>query len=78
MIAFGRFFISNPDLPERIRKGSSLNMYDRATFYTNTFNGGCFEGYTDYPNLSGTVGKQGKYKLIEQNEIGLSAPKAKM
>jgi N-ethylmaleimide reductase len=43
-VAFGRHFISNPDLPERIRLGLPLNPYDRATFYT-------FEarGYTDYP-----------------------------
>ena len=43
-VAFGRHFISNPDLPERIRLGLPLTPYDRATFYT-------FEarGYTDYP-----------------------------
>jgi N-ethylmaleimide reductase len=29
MIAFGRWFISNPDLPERIRKGAAFNVYDR-------------------------------------------------
>ena len=42
-VAFGRHFISNPDLPERIRLGLPLDPYDRATFYT-------FEaiGYTDY------------------------------
>lgn len=43
-IAFGRFFISNPDLPERIQKGAELNPYDRSTFY-----GGLDKGYTDYP-----------------------------
>jgi N-ethylmaleimide reductase len=42
-IAFGRLFISNPDLPERIRKGVELTPYDRRTFY-----GGGAEGYTDY------------------------------
>jgi N-ethylmaleimide reductase len=44
LVAFGRHFISNPDLPERIRKGLPLAPYDRNTFYT-------FEakGYTDYP-----------------------------
>ncbi|MCA6098408.1 alkene reductase [Bradyrhizobium sp. WSM 4400] len=45
-VAFGRLFISNPDLPERIRKGEPLNAYNRATFY-----GGEAEGYTDYPRL---------------------------
>jgi N-ethylmaleimide reductase len=33
-IAFGRFFISNPDLPGRLRLGAALNPYDRATFYS--------------------------------------------
>jgi N-ethylmaleimide reductase len=43
-VAFGRYFISNPDLPERIKKGQPLNPYDRDTFY-----GGDTRGYTDYP-----------------------------
>lgn len=45
-IAFGRYFISNPDLPERIRAGSPLTPYNRATFY-----GGGPEGYIDYPTM---------------------------
>ena len=45
-IAFGRYFISNPDLPERIRQGAPLTPYDRSTFY-----GGGARGYTDYPPL---------------------------
>ena len=45
-IAFGRSFIANPDLPERIRKNAPLNPPIRATFY-----GGAAEGYTDYPTL---------------------------
>ncbi len=45
-IAFGRFFISNPDLPERIRKGVAFTPYNRATFY-----GGGPEGYVDYPTM---------------------------
>ncbi|MDE1994920.1 MAG: alkene reductase [Rhizobiaceae bacterium] len=32
-IAFGRLFIANPDLPERIRLGAPLNPYHRPTFY---------------------------------------------
>lgn len=44
IIAFGRPFIANPDLPERIRRGVPFTPYDRATFY-----GGDVEGYTDYP-----------------------------
>jgi N-ethylmaleimide reductase len=43
-IAFGRHFISNPDLPARIRRGVALAPYNRATFY-----GGEAAGYTDYP-----------------------------
>jgi N-ethylmaleimide reductase len=43
-IAFGRLFIANPDLPERLRSNMPLNRYDRATFY-----GGNAKGYTDYP-----------------------------
>lgn len=36
IIGFGREFISNPDLPERIKEGYPLTPYDRSTFYTNT------------------------------------------
>jgi N-ethylmaleimide reductase len=43
-IAFGRIFISNPDLPQRLRHGFPLTPYNRATFY-----GGEEAGYTDYP-----------------------------
>ncbi len=46
-VAFGRHFISNPDLPERIRKSGPLTPYDRATFY-----GGDSKGYTDYLTLN--------------------------
>jgi N-ethylmaleimide reductase len=44
LVAFGRHFVSNPDLPNRIRLGQPLSPYDRGTFYT--FNA---DGYTDYP-----------------------------
>lgn len=44
LVAFGRHFISNPDLPKRIKLGLLLNAHDRATFY-----GGNARGYTDYP-----------------------------
>ncbi|OUL71205.1 alkene reductase [Paraburkholderia hospita] len=43
LVAFGRMFISNPDLPERLRTGKPLTRYDRSTFY-----GGDARGYTDY------------------------------
>jgi N-ethylmaleimide reductase len=42
-IAFGRIFISNPDLPRRLQNGFPLAPYNRATFY-----GGEAAGYTDY------------------------------
>jgi N-ethylmaleimide reductase len=45
-VAFGRLFISNPDLPKRLELGSELNSYDRQSFY-----GGAEKGYTDYPAL---------------------------
>lgn len=45
-IAFGRAYIANPDLVERIRSGAPLNAPDEATFYTPGPN-----GYTDYPKL---------------------------
>jgi N-ethylmaleimide reductase len=44
-IAFGRIFISNPDLPSRLQHGHPLTPYNRKTFY-----GGDLEGYTDYPS----------------------------
>ncbi|KAG2235203.1 hypothetical protein BDF21DRAFT_431859 [Thamnidium elegans] len=44
LIAFGRAFIANPDLPERLRNGWELNKYNRNTFYTHDA-----VGYTDYP-----------------------------
>jgi N-ethylmaleimide reductase len=45
-VAFGRYFISNPDLPHRLRTGAALTPYYRPTFY-----GGGEVGYTDYPAL---------------------------
>jgi N-ethylmaleimide reductase len=47
-IAFGRIFISNPDLPRRLRYGFPLTPYNRSTFY-----GGEETGYTDYPVYDG-------------------------
>ncbi|MFZ3074958.1 MAG: N-ethylmaleimide reductase, partial [Psychrobacter glacincola] len=45
-VAFGRDYIANPDLAERIHQGAPLNEQHPATFY-----GGGTEGYTDYPFL---------------------------
>ncbi|MCB4820122.1 alkene reductase [Roseicella aerolata] len=46
LIAFGRPFIANPDLVERLRIHAPLNLPDRDTLY-----GGDARGYTDYPAL---------------------------
>jgi N-ethylmaleimide reductase len=46
LVAFGRLFIANPDLVERLRLNAVLNTPDTATFY-----GGGAAGYTDYPAL---------------------------
>jgi N-ethylmaleimide reductase len=46
LVAFGRPFISNPDLVERLRSGAPLAPVERKTLY-----GGGAEGYTDYPAL---------------------------
>ena len=47
LVAFGKDFLANPDLPARLEAGASLNDPDPATFY-----GGDAKGYTDYPALA--------------------------
>ncbi|MEV6994303.1 alkene reductase [Streptomyces sp. NPDC093228] len=44
LVAFGRFFASNPDLPRRFKEGLALTHYDRSAFW-----GGDVTGYIDYP-----------------------------
>jgi N-ethylmaleimide reductase len=53
LIAFGKPFISNPDLVERLKRGAQLNAPDKATFY-----GGGARGYTDYPVLGEALAAQ--------------------
>jgi N-ethylmaleimide reductase len=48
LVAFGRHFLANPDLPERLRRNLPLNPYDRTTFYY-----GAEKGYADYPVYEG-------------------------
>jgi N-ethylmaleimide reductase len=48
LVTFGRYFVSNPDLPRRIKLGVPLTPHDRKTFYT--FDA---RGYTDYPFYDG-------------------------
>jgi len=47
LVSFGRLYIANPDLAERLGIGASLNVPDRATFF-----GSDAAGYTDYPFLT--------------------------
>ena len=47
MVAYGRPYIANPDLAERLRRDAPLNQGDSKTYY-----GGGREGYTDYPSLA--------------------------
>lgn len=47
-LLFGRYFISNPDLVERLREGRPLTQYDRSRFY-GPFPADPHVGYTDYP-----------------------------
>src|SRR5688500_4512380 len=47
LIAYGRHFLANPDLVERLRRGAPLNRPDTSTFYTDGP-----KGYTDYAPLA--------------------------
>lgn len=44
LFAVGRYFISNPDLVDKLENSAALTPYDRSTFYTRDAN-----GYVDYP-----------------------------
>lgn len=49
-VAWGRLFISNPDLPLRFETGAPINAGDPNTYYAEGA-----RGYTDYPTLSETL-----------------------
>ena len=51
LIAFGRKFIANRDLPGRLRMRAALNADDPTTYY------GGGERYTDYPSLAQARGE---------------------
>jgi 12-oxophytodienoic acid reductase len=51
LVAYGRWFLANPDLPKRFQVDAPLNKYDRPTFYTSD----PVVGYTDYPFLESTA-----------------------
>jgi N-ethylmaleimide reductase len=55
LIALGRKFLANPDLPERFKEHKPLNADDPSTYY-----GGGAKGYTDYPSLAQERGEQPK------------------
>ena len=50
-VAFGRMFIANPDLPQRIWAGVPLNAFERSTAY-----GGGAHGYSCSPLLAKAAG----------------------
>ncbi|CCE64447.1 hypothetical protein TPHA_0H02440 [Tetrapisispora phaffii CBS 4417] len=50
LIAYGRYFVSNPDIVDRVEKGLPLNNYDQPHFYTMTA-----EGYIDYPTYDEAI-----------------------
>jgi N-ethylmaleimide reductase len=62
LVAFGRLFIANPDLPERFRRNAPLNTPDPETFY-----GGGVKGYVDYPTLAQQLGEEDApdYSVLE-------------
>ncbi|KAI4324206.1 hypothetical protein L6164_023761 [Bauhinia variegata] len=47
LVAYGRWFLANPDLPKRFQLNAPLNKYNRETFFTTD----PVYGYTDYPFL---------------------------
>jgi N-ethylmaleimide reductase len=61
LIAFGRKFLANPDLPKRFRLNAKLNTDDPSTYY-----GGGAKGYTDYPTLGQEIGVEPKPCLAER------------
>lgn len=53
LVAYGKLFLANPDLPRRFELDVALNKYDRSTFYTQD----PIVGYTDYPFFEQEDGK---------------------
>ena len=53
LVAYGKLFISNPDLPKRFELGAELSEWDSDTFYTPGA-----KGYTDYPVLEEVENEQ--------------------
>lgn len=68
LIGFGRGFIANPDLAERIRAGAEIREPDRAYYY-----GGSERGYTDYPSLTDEARYQAVLKGIDIDSLDRDA-----
>ncbi|KAF2792623.1 putative 12-oxophytodienoate reductase [Melanomma pulvis-pyrius CBS 109.77] len=66
-LVMGRYFLSNPDLVERLRLGKSLMKYDRATFYGPMKDRHI--GYTDYPIWEEQELTEGKLEVLEGVEV---------
>lgn len=49
-VSFGKWFIANPDLPERFAENAQLNTPDAQTFYSHEA-----QGYVDYPALQASA-----------------------
>ncbi len=69
LISFGRLYIANPDLVERLRSGATLNELDRETFF-----GGGAHGYTDYPTLDPPPYPTRKEHIMGQSHSSLDLP----
>ena len=52
-VSFGRLWMANPDLPERIKRGGSYNKAITKRFY-----GGGPDGYNDYPTLAQEMARE--------------------
>ncbi|KAL2346172.1 hypothetical protein Fmac_000172 [Flemingia macrophylla] len=61
LVAYGRLFLANPDLPRRFELDAELNKADRSTFYTHD----PVVGYTDYPFLENN-GYHAKHQKVSQ------------
>jgi len=61
---------SNPDLVERLRSGTPLNIYDRRTFYSRP----PVAGYIDYPAMDRSVTPLARddYEVMKQEDIGVT------
>jgi N-ethylmaleimide reductase len=63
---FGRLFLANPDLPERLRRGAALNVPIQETLY-----GGGAQGYTDYPTLAQERGEAPREIVTDVDRAGV-------